>query len=166
MSNNAVDAYESGEMPISKWTKSAIMDEVEEIIDDRKVIMALQTIPLRVLKDKLLTNSSWHHTSNHYNKTNFYSIDVDKLEELTVEEIKSWDTSKPKTESNTYRGTIDYLTWGGTRKHPVPEEHRLENVNIEERGCFYYVTDDNGKQLLKKKIGSNGTYVTKYDKEE
>jgi hypothetical protein len=29
MSNNAVDAYENGEMPLSKWNKEAILDAIE-----------------------------------------------------------------------------------------------------------------------------------------
>ena len=30
MSNNAVAAYDNGEMPLSKWTKSAILNELVE----------------------------------------------------------------------------------------------------------------------------------------
>ena len=30
MSNRAVDAYEDGEMPLSKWTKKMIISEVVE----------------------------------------------------------------------------------------------------------------------------------------
>ena len=72
MSNNAVDAYMSGEMPLSKWTKQAIIDRVEKI-DSSKVDLVKQ-LPITILKDKLLWNSSWHHTSMHYNKTEFYSM--------------------------------------------------------------------------------------------
>lgn len=31
MSNNAVDAYNSGEKPFSKWTKSEILKEIESL---------------------------------------------------------------------------------------------------------------------------------------
>lgn len=40
MSNNAVAAYEDGEMPLSKWSKTAILEVIEEnedIEDSKKV---------------------------------------------------------------------------------------------------------------------------------
>jgi len=40
-----------------------------------------------------------------------------------------------------------YLEWSGTRKHPKATKKILTNVNIEEKGSFYYVTDDNGIPL-------------------
>ena len=39
----------------------------------------LKKLPTQVLKDICLSYSSWHHTSNHYNKTDFYSVDTDRL---------------------------------------------------------------------------------------
>ena len=86
MSNNAVDAYESGEMPMSKWTKTAILDRCGE--------KAAQLSPLTVaeLRDLLLIPCGWHHTSKHFNRTSFYAIDEDALNEVsdaTVSEIVS-----------------------------------------------------------------------------
>ena len=47
------------------------------------------------------------------------------------------------------------------RRHPHATETVLTDVNIERRGKFYYATNDAGKFLLKKKIGSTGTWVEK-----
>lgn len=165
MSNNAVDAYMSGEMPLSKWTKQAIIDRVEKI-DSSKVDLVKQ-LPITILKDKLLWNSSWHHTSMHYNKTEFYSIDEDVLATLTQEVVNEWisqqgalKNKQTKQALDIRKGDIDYLTWGGTRNYPKAIEHSLKDVNIETRGQFYIVTNDKGIELVRKKIGSNGTRVT------
>ena len=90
MSNNAVAAYEDGEKPLSKWTKADIFEIIED--EDREInlkcsISKLRKLPVKILKDVCLTYSSWHHTSNHYNKTDFYSLDVKVVENLTDERI-------------------------------------------------------------------------------
>ena len=165
MSNNAVQAYEDGEMPLSKWTKQDILDAIEEIRPE--IIPMISKFTVQKLKDTFLTYSSWHHTSDYYNKTDFYSIDEDKVESITSDEINQILNIKPekkeKLPSNIRKGKIDYIVWTGTRKHPKANEQHLKDINIEERGSFYVVTDDNGKELVRKKIGSNGTHVTYYD---
>lgn len=90
MSNNAVAAYEDGEKPLSKWTKADIFEIIED--KDREInlkcsISKLRKLPVKILKDICLTYSSWHHTSSHYNKTDFYSLDVKAVENLTDERI-------------------------------------------------------------------------------
>ena len=164
MSNNARDAYAHGEKPLSRWTKADVMSEVEESRPD--LVDVLKKIPLNTLKNELLYKSSWHHTSSMYNRTNFYSIDESKLESLTEENIANWDTSKPVQDVVKYKGKIEYIEWTGSKNHPKANEKVLDNVNIEERGSFYYVTDDSGNEILKKKIGSNGTRVTDYEAEQ
>jgi murein DD-endopeptidase MepM/ murein hydrolase activator NlpD len=164
MSNNARDAYAHGEKPLSKWTKADIVSEIEEIRPD--LVDVLKKIPLNTLKNELLYKSSWHHTSSMYNRTNFYSLDESKLESLTEENISNWDTSKPAQDVVKYKGKIEYIEWTGSRNHPKANKKVLDNVNIEERGSFYYVTDEDGNEILKKKIGSNGTHVTDYEAEQ
>jgi len=82
MSNNAVAAYESGEKPLSRWTRSSIINTIagmilngdlpEEIVSD---VDSMKTAELK----QFLSYSSWHHTSSHYNRTAFYSVDEDKI---------------------------------------------------------------------------------------
>ena len=165
MSLRAVDAYENGEMPLSKWRKTDILNGINEI--DPQKAEKLKKVKANILKERLLVCSSWHHTSNHFNKTKFYSINTDYVEMLTDKDINKMLYEGKETQEepsvNKYLGKIKYLEWGGTRKHPKAEEKELANVYIEERGCFYYVTDNNNKLLLKKKIGSNGTCVIRED---
>ena len=71
MSNNARAAYAEGEQPLSKWGKKEILDAVSEINPD----IDFSRLTLETLKDRFLTQSSWHHTSIFYNTTGFYSID-------------------------------------------------------------------------------------------
>ena len=163
MSNNALAAYAAGKMPLSKWTKSAILETAAEYLDGDETAAAKLTLlrkcKLRILKSKLLRQTEWHHTSSHYNITDFFGIDEDTLEELTAETVAEWhEDETPAPVSQKRPGTIDYIEWGGTRKHPKAHERTLENVEIEEKGSFYLVYKD-GSLVLKKKIGSNGTFV-------
>lgn len=97
MSNNAVAAYESGEMPLSKWTKTAILDAIFdncEISEEKSDLIRKMTA--KELEDAFLQMSSWHHTSKFYNCTNFYSIVFDKIEEISTEEIKNIISNRQK----------------------------------------------------------------------
>ena len=78
MSNNAIAAYENGEKPLSKWKKADIIAAIEKAIRDKELVLncnmdKLKKAPVKELKILCLSYSSWHHTSNHYNKTDFYS---------------------------------------------------------------------------------------------
>lgn len=170
MSNRAVEAYEQGEKPFSKWTKAAIFEDINTNLEDYKItnekIKALKSLRLPVLKESFLTKSSWHHTSNYFNSTDFYKVDYSKIEEMTIEEIKALKNQEPPKkeiqEPEKKKGKIYYLEWSGSRKHPKATEQLLENVFIMEKGSFYYIFDENDKEILKKKIGSNGTEVIYY----
>lgn len=78
MSNNAVQAYEDGEKPLSKWTKKTFIDIIADMTgkDEEEVKKALKPYAVSTLRSQLLGLSSWHHTSSHYNRTNFYSIET------------------------------------------------------------------------------------------
>ncbi len=162
MSQRATEAYENGEKPLSKWTKSEIIDRIRGI--DKEKTQAFSKVKLSLLKDTVLRYSSWHHTSSRCNRTDFYEVSAEIVEEMTIDDILALSKKEVVVKEehlNKYRGTIRCLEWSGTRKHPKATEHKLKDVWIEEKGCFYLVTDDNGKLLIKKKIGSNGTVVTK-----
>lgn len=49
MSNRAVEAYENGEKPISKWTKTAFFEELNENLQDYNII-AEKINALKLLK--------------------------------------------------------------------------------------------------------------------
>ncbi len=91
MSNNAKESYENNEMPKSKWTKFNILNvlaaELFENADEKCEILSRLDVP--TLKNFCLNCSSWHHTSKFYNETDFYTVNVDKIEDYTVEGLKA-----------------------------------------------------------------------------
>lgn len=124
MSNNAVAAYAAGEMPLSKWSKSALL----AMCGDRAGELSRLTVA--ELRRELLFKSSWHHTSNHYNKTDFYNFDMDAFEDLSPERIaeiisrRAPRTRKPEPEPKTITAEIRYTTWEGQyRNYRRPKEH-------------------------------------------
>lgn len=101
MSNNARSAYAAGEKPFSKWTKKVILEEIREIIEENELNIdfdLFSKISAKVLKDEFLQISSWHHTSKFYNCTDFYSIDEQKICELTNDEISRLSKIRTKSE--------------------------------------------------------------------
>lgn len=95
MSNRAVDAYENGEKPLSKWTKAEIDSAIKNDEDiTKEVADALLSLPLKA-KKTLLYQSSWHHTGLRYNRTDFYSLKY--LGDFTVEDVERF-----KNEWNQY----------------------------------------------------------------
>ena len=162
MSWNAVSAYNEGEKPMSKWTKTAVLEAIEKAINEQELtlicdIEKLKKCPAGVLKRICLTYSSWHHTSKYYNQTEFYSIDTDALETLTDEEIDKavedfkFERDKNKDKDNPIveeRWQCEYLEWSGTRKHP--KSTVMKSDGIVRNGWFYL---PNGH---KKKTTANG----------
>lgn len=154
MSNNAVAAYEDGEKPLSKWTKADIFEAIEDQEVELKCsIEKLKRLPVKVLKEICLTYSSWHHTSNHYNKTDFYSLDMDTIEKLTddkINELIADYKADKKTESkpSEERWECAFLEWTGSRKHPKATEIIEEGIV---KGNWFYRKDGS-----KKKITANG----------
>ena len=118
MSNNAVDAYRSGEKPKSKWTKTEIIEECIREKVDPKTIAALKKLPADDVKNQCLRKTSWHHTSSMYNRTDFYSLDSSRLGDIDTSKLKP----SKKEAKTTSRVTATYLVWSGTKKHPKAAE--------------------------------------------
>lgn len=124
MSNNAVEAYENGQRPLSRWTKGKILNSVKHLLaDDPKLDVKLQLLKkftVKNLKEYLLTDCGWHHTSMYYNETEFWEIDEDKLHELTISDIELAlnEKAKSKPKKDIAVGVISVQEWGGTRNHP------------------------------------------------
>lgn len=153
MSNNAVSAYKDGEKPLSRWTKRDILNSIEESHAELKCTMSmLHKVPVNVLKEACLTYSSWHHTSSYFNRTEFYSLDMDKVESLTDEDLNKLITdykTKGKTNDRTEeQWKCSFLEWSGSRKHPKATE--IVEIGSVKDGWFYR---SNGS---KKKTTANG----------
>lgn len=154
MSERAVMAYEDGEKPLSKWTKSDIVELVLEKRNDfeEKELNKYNKESLKAF----LTCSSWHHTGSYFNNTDFYSLDEDFIE-LSKDEIvevlnnrmsESKKAKEAKKEEKLQKCFITYVEWEGTRKHP-------KAVDREAYGIIKgnWVHTEYGKKSL------NGKYV-------
>lgn len=153
MSNNAVNAYEDGEKPISKWTKTDIINEILSInpkLDEK----LLKKVNVSILKNNALTYAGWHHTSNHYNETNFYKID-DDVENWTDDFVKTLTAAQveKKEEPKEEKALCEYLVWSGTRNHPKATTFQSEGTI---KGNWFYLP--NG---TKKSINANGFKILK-----
>lgn len=164
MSNNAVNAYNCGEMPISKWTKTAILAEIKRAIDNGLTLQVsfedLARLPASEFKAHFLFQSSWHHTSSYYNETNFYELDLDCLEKVTAEQIQSWKSAaKTKKQTNKQEGVrweCSFLEWSGSRNYPKATRITEEGVV---KGNWFYRKDGS-----KKKTTANGfQFIRKLD---
>lgn len=162
MSNNAIDAYENGEKPISKWKKSEILAQIVEMVENGELspnfsFEYLKKLPAGVLKKICLYKSSWHHTGKHYRVTDFYLLNTDAIKELTDEKLlkaisdyreqqKQLKLKKEKEVEELWKCT--YLIWSGSRKHPKAREVTVVGTL---KGSWFY--PPNGR---KKSIHANG----------
>lgn len=160
MSNNAVAAYRDGEKPLSKWTKKEILNRIANQIEQEELelhcsLALLKKLSLKALKENCLCCSSWHHTSNYFNETNFYDVDIDRIEELTDEKInailleeKANRKTGNKAEEKEEKWLCSFLEWSGTKKHPKAKEF-VEEGTI--KGNWFI-----RKNGTKKKTTANG----------
>ena len=154
MSNNAVAAYERGEKPMSKWTKADLLNEIEHMVINDYVSLSydfheLSVLRLSVLRDVVLMYTGYHHTSNHYNRTDFYAVSCTKLEDLTSEKIKGIAGIREKKNEVTERKAVcEYLVWTGSRKHPKATRCQSEGII---KGNWFYLPDGS-----KKSVSANG----------
>lgn len=77
MSRRAAAAYDDGEMPISKWTKKAMLACFEDwcFENERIPSEAVYTMKKAEMFEELFEWKSWHHTSKFANVTDFYGLD-------------------------------------------------------------------------------------------
>lgn len=84
MSNRAIEAYENGEMPKSKWNKLSILKEINFLFP-QEVVDYFSAFPFAELFSSVMTKTSWHHTGKFANETDFYSVDEDKVKRVFKE---------------------------------------------------------------------------------
>ena len=125
MSERAFEAHNNGEKPYSQWSKEDLLYCLPSAIFEQA-----KKLTLSELKSELLYNSSWHHTGNCFNRTDFYAIDDTAVEELTAEKIAEIIASRPKRGRKVKEkplfvtAKIRYTEWEGScRKWRKPVEH-------------------------------------------
>lgn len=147
MSKRATEAYAIGERPLSKWTKTLILEEAERIIPGSKAI--LKPLRKKELANLLLYKSSWHHTSSYANRTDFYSLDEEKIEKLAEAQVDQIITarSSQKDEVKPERWHCRYLVWSGSRSHPKSKEVEADGTI---KGLFFTADDGTRKKITAK----------------
>lgn len=91
MSRRAAEAYEDGQKPLSKWTKSAILEEIKKLYGEDLYNIVKDWKHDR-LKSVFLESAGWHHTSKYFNKTYFYEV-IDCIP-YTPEDL--WASERPE----------------------------------------------------------------------
>ncbi len=158
MSNNAVKAYEDGEMPYSVWSKERIISCIRKQVRDNEIELncslgELHKTPLEVLRRNCLQYSSWHHTGKYYRETDFYSLDVSSIEKLTDEMLRELTADykeKQKRLKEEKAAEVpeiwecSFLEWTGPRKHLKAKE--ITEVGTI-KGSWFYREDGHKKSL-------------------
>lgn len=92
MSVRAAAAYEDGEMPKSKWTKTAMLDRIDEFFVDEDIPAPIDfsLMTKEELFGMCFMRSSWHHTSKYCNETIFYELDEDKVRGISYKAVNEY----------------------------------------------------------------------------
>lgn len=73
-SRSAEQSEEQGSKPMSHWKKEDILDYLTSSEDLRPFEQDFRKMKTDKLKDLVLYNDGWHHTSKYFNRTPFYGI--------------------------------------------------------------------------------------------
>lgn len=154
MSNNAVAAYREGLVPASKVGSG---------------------IPAALIREHC-RYSEWHHTSKHFNATEFYDPDYVKgcfgvygpdhesFDENAAEALDAHKSSrKEKDPGKTYKDCrVDWLEWSGPiRRKRCSEEYAVGCV-VKVNGQTAYITFADGTAMTKR-LSTNGfSFIPQY----
>lgn len=142
MSNNARDAYERGEMPLSRWTKQKVINQIAQ---DNGV--SPEDVSLEFPYEHYLEKAGWHHTSSKYNKTYFYYVTDDTSGVIFSERAKE------KIQSDKIEQAKKYL------------EENKENLKKAE-AWKPEITEDDQYYYIRELDNRNGIYNKNYTTKE
>lgn len=151
MSENAWNAHQSGEKTWSEWRKD---DFIERFSLDLQPLA--RTLTLKELKGALLFKTGWHHTGKYFNRTDFFEIADNYVQELTAEKIAEIIAKRPKREKKEPKANptfitakIRYTEWEGRyANYKKPVEH-IEIVQFMSNEKMIKIDD-----CLKKRLSS------------
>lgn len=133
-----------------------------------------------------LSPDEWHHTSCYYNETSYYDAnifvfikgdtpdeDFFSIEDVSDEEIEKYKSILIKMQEETknrkkiqpvtaHKVEVEWLTWGGTRKRPVAEEHKEICSITWKPGKKRIEIKPEGGIAFHKMIGANGLFFNGY----
>lgn len=168
MSERAAEAYANGEMPLSKWTKKAILAAMRA---EKHAALATELegrqYTLAFLKALFLSTSSWHHTSSKYNSTEFYTLenlgddDDAYIAELPAQ-LADWQAAagaKEEKEVTPWRkGKLVWQQWEQMRGRRGRYVQRSAAGWVRHEGdwlCLYDGRGKNRKLITRRSMSSN-----------
>ena len=128
MSNNAIDAYNRGLRPRSKWSKADILNALPA---NARAYLQLDGYPLEFLREYFLVAEEWHHTSKLYNKTEFYRPGIDQWE----------DTYTPEDVQDLYRVWLQRQQKAQAAKAAAPRKVRVTYTHWIDKRHYRTVTE-------------------------
>lgn len=166
MSVNAWNAHQSGEKTWSEWRKDDFIDLFCEELQS-----LAKKLTLNELKSELLTSTGWHHTGKFYNRTDFYEISEDYLQEMTADKINEIIANRPKREKKEPKAKekplyitakIRYVEWEGKyARYKKPVEH-IEIVQFMSNEKMVMCSGYNKKRLSSVEILEKIEQKTKF----
>ncbi|TPF93238.1 hypothetical protein BW14_06060 [Bifidobacterium sp. UTBIF-68] len=140
MSVRALEAYARGEMPLSKWNRTAMIAELSHILDGgidagllehtdlttedltglprKDVMAAFIAMPKNILLGAWLTCTSWHHTSKYANETLFYYPDIERLHSVVNYAIgQGMDVREYLMDDAERWAACHYIDWHANTDH-------------------------------------------------
>lgn len=159
MSERAKEAYDQGEMPLSKWTKDVILAN----LNDAKIdVTTVRKYSVQTLRDYFLYYSSWHHTGKYFNETVFYGINIpESIDFERLDQLEKANKEQRAHSRQTRKGAkpeialITYGEWVGTRMHPKLKNHTAYAIIT---GNVAHLADGKTKRLSGSHIEVVETY--------
>lgn len=113
---------------------------------------------------EFLTPKEWHHTSKHYNETDYYLVRLEEWDQgeieaaLEVEHVielvptmKAWDQARRLVSATVHENcTVEWLEWSGTRNHPHCAEREAKGCSVSIKGQTATITFVNGSTMTKR----------------
>jgi len=94
----------------------------------------------------LLEPSEWHHTSSHYNRTNYYASE-DALE--IIQALRDWKPAPIDVEIHE-DVAVEWIEWSGSRNYPKATHKRLESATVTVKGDWATIQGPVGKPFRKR----------------
>ena len=151
MSNNAVDCYENGIKPISKWSKEDILIASEDLKNELEVKLDMDKLSkcnLYTLKKELLVSNEWHHTGGDFKKTDFYEVSIGALEDFIEKGYPNENQPKKEVKNDFDKGyvhgTYKEVIYHPTSKYNKYKENWINFQNGKIKGNWVIL--ENGKK--------------------
>ena len=144
MSNNAINAYEKGLVPASK----------------------ILSIPTKLIK-KYCKYAESHHTSKHFNMTNFYNekyvraifgLDASDVYDSVpdaVQELKKYKENSKEAAKIYEKCQVEWLDWSGSRRHRQCKDMSATNCKVSIKKETATITLPDGSSF-QKRLSTNG----------